>query len=213
MARATSGNASGWIASLLGGVVLIAAGFLVGLIVGVISEEPDLVVDHLAGRSEEVAWNTQVGSGPDGAPAAPAPETGSPLGDGAEAPAPASVSAAPPAGPPAAPAAPAAPPAARATPAPTARPSDPPPSRAPAADPRSGFAVQVGAFSESEGATRLAEELRVAGFASYVSAGAGDGRWRVRVGPVPGRAEAESLAGRLKAERGLPTWVLDEGTN
>jgi cell division septation protein DedD len=35
-------------------------------------------------------------------------------------------------------------------------------------------------------------------------------RWRVRVGPVKTRAEAESLSARLKREQKLPTWILSE---
>ena len=37
-------------------------------------------------------------------------------------------------------------------------------------------------------------------------------RWRVRVGPVADRAEAERLSARLKRDEKLPTWVLDENT-
>jgi len=75
-----------------------------------------------------------------------------------------------------------------------------------------GFAVQVGAFSESASADRLAGALRTKGYAVYVSPGTGSGatRWRVRVGPHPSREEAERSAKRLKAEEKLPTWVLDE---
>ena len=74
------------------------------------------------------------------------------------------------------------------------------------------FAVQVGAFAESHSAERLADALRGKGFDVYVSAGASSGepRWRVRVGPLPSREEAERVATRLKAEEKLPTWVLDE---
>jgi len=46
----------GWFASFLGAAVLIAGGFGLGLVAGVVSEEPELVVGHLVGRSEEVAW-------------------------------------------------------------------------------------------------------------------------------------------------------------
>ena len=75
-----------------------------------------------------------------------------------------------------------------------------------------GFAVQVGAFSESGTADRLAESLRTKGYVVYVSPGTGSGatRWRVRVGPHPSREEADRAAKRLKAEEKLPTWVLDE---
>ena len=47
---------SGWLASLLGAAVLIAGGFGLGLVAGLVSEEPELVVGHLVGRSEEATW-------------------------------------------------------------------------------------------------------------------------------------------------------------
>lgn len=49
-------RAIGWLATGLGLLALIAAGFLLGLVVGVVSEEPELVVGHMAGRTREVAW-------------------------------------------------------------------------------------------------------------------------------------------------------------
>lgn len=49
----------GWLLSLLGALVLVAGGFLVGLVVGVVSEEPELVVGHLSGQSEEVPWQDE----------------------------------------------------------------------------------------------------------------------------------------------------------
>jgi len=88
----------------------------------------------------------------------------------------------------------------------------PRPAGEPAPEPEGHFAVQVGAFAESEGAERLAEDLRGKGFPVYVSPGAGaDGpRWRVRVGPHPTREQAEQAADRLERQEKLPTWVLDE---
>ena len=47
----------GWFATLIGGAVLIVGGFSLGLVVGVVSEEPELVVGHLVGRSEQVVWS------------------------------------------------------------------------------------------------------------------------------------------------------------
>jgi len=43
-----------------------------------------------------------------------------------------------------------------------------------------------------------------------VLAPSSDDRWRVRVGPIGGKAEAEQTARRLKVEQDLPTWVLRE---
>jgi DedD protein len=44
----------GWIATLAGALLLIVAGFGVGLVAGAAYEEPELVVDHLAGKTTEV---------------------------------------------------------------------------------------------------------------------------------------------------------------
>ena len=58
--------AAGWLTTLLGAGILIVLGFMVGLVAGAVFEEPDLVMDHLAGRTDVVPV-------PDGEPA---PETG-----------------------------------------------------------------------------------------------------------------------------------------
>ena len=44
----------GWIATLAGALLLIVAGFGVGLVAGAAYEEPELVVDHPAGKTTEV---------------------------------------------------------------------------------------------------------------------------------------------------------------
>jgi len=44
----------GWIATLAGALLLIVAGFGVGLVAGAAYEEPALVVDHLSGKTTEV---------------------------------------------------------------------------------------------------------------------------------------------------------------
>jgi DedD protein len=83
---------------------------------------------------------------------------------------------------------------------PAPAPAPPAASRPPAA--ASGFAVQVGSFGSRANADRLARTLRGDGFAAFVTPSAGDRRlYRVRVGPVTGRAEAEQLAVRLAAAR------------
>ena len=81
-----------------------------------------------------------------------------------------------------------------------------------AAAPVGNVAVQVGAFGTSQAAERLANSLRSKGFPVYVSPGtkAGDVRWRVRVGPLANRKEAEGTAARLKKVEKLPTWILNE---
>jgi cell division septation protein DedD len=105
--------------------------------------------------------------------------------------------------------------------APAREPASPPapgPARAPQSEPApkpvpaGHFAVQVGAFAESEGAERLADDLRAKGFPVYVSPGAAAGgpRWRVRVGPHATREAAEQAADELERREKLPTWVLDE---
>lgn len=64
------------------------------------------------------------------------------------------------------------------------------------------WAVQLGSFSNSENAERLANELRARGYKAFVSRfeSAGRTRLRVRVGPEQERARAEQLAQRLRRE-------------
>jgi hypothetical protein len=175
-ARRRTGGTRSPIWTLLGLLLLAIPGFFLGLLVGVAWEDPGLVLGHLFGRSELVAWS---GGEDDGAedrvaetPRAAAPEEV---------------------------------PAVSAPPRPSAtriRPEVISP----------GAPAARFAFSESRAAERLAESLRGKGFDVYVSPGAkeGEARWRVRVGPLPSRAEAKGVAARLKAEEKLPTWVLDE---
>jgi DedD protein len=75
-----------------------------------------------------------------------------------------------------------------------------------------GFVVQLGAFSNSGNADRLAAKVRENRFKAYtqlVSTTNGE-RTRVRVGPYPTRAAAEEARERLKARKltfGEPTIV------
>jgi cell division septation protein DedD len=210
--------------------VLIAGGFALGLVAGVVSEEPELVVGHLVGRSEEVAWAPEgeaeftLSSDEEIAPVELVePLELAELSLGSEEILPEGVVYLEEADviidvpEPALPAVAAAPPARR----PGARPIDalpaaPPASRAydpPAPPAHAGFAVQVGAFTDGSSAEDIRQKLRSKGYDSYVipASEAGDGKWRVRVGPVATKAAAESLASRLKSEERLPTWVLSEG--
>ncbi len=166
--------------ALLGGGLLIALGFGLGVVAGLILEEPDLMLDYAAGRTQAVALEGSAGSGDFRPPAAAIPDVA--------------------ARPPQAPAAqdPAnLPDVARGT---------------PVVDAPAGFAVQVGAFSEAPAAELLARRLRDRGLPVYVApAVSGEAeRWRVRVGPVASREEADQLARRLERDEQLATWVLAE---
>jgi cell division septation protein DedD len=184
---------------MLGLLIVVGAGFAVGLVAGVVWEEPELAFAYFAGDTEDVAWTTL--------PVRTVPDVAAPS--------------------------PAAPPSPAASPSPTEPPStgiaDPKtrreiaaaePESAPAApaapgataEPVGRFSVQVGAFASSQAADGLANDLRAKGFEVYVSPGtkAGESRWRVRVGPVATRPEAEAAAKRLKQVEKLPTWILDE---
>jgi cell division septation protein DedD len=196
--RETRGRSGpGWLSTLLGVLVLCSVGFLGGLVAGLVFENPRLVAGELAGRSEEVALAPA--DAPD-EPAAPAERSQEEAGAEDR------VAARAPRGLPAEA-------ATRATPRPQ-RESAAAPSRRPAVaspPPQGTWLVQVGAFSDSRVAEKLAGDLRAKGFAVRIAPGAaaGDGRWRVRVGPVGSRPEAEELAARLKSQERLPTWVLN----
>ena len=187
----------GWLSTLFALVLLIVTGFLFGAMAGFLWEEPRLVFAYLSGESEPVDWSERpeprgdlpaVAAGPSNAPPSVTP-----------------VKTAKAERPPAAKPVSAPKPAARKTP-----PRQDPPAvsaRAP-----EGFAVQVGSFEESAAADRLAVSLRERGYSTYVKtdpASAGR-RWRVRVGPVAERDEAQRLASRLERKEKLPTWVLEE---
>ena len=196
----------GLASALLGGALLIAVGFGLGVLAGLLLEEPDLVLDYAAGRTQDLTLEDVAGTGtvdsetPDVAamppPAAEAPRPAdvpealaltaptetAPVLDGADPLPSADV--------------------ARATPGPTESP----------ATPSGGFAIQVGAFSEATAAEQLARRLRDVGLPVYVapSVGVDAERWRVRVGPMASREEAEEVARRLEREEQLSTWVLAE---
>lgn len=210
--------------TLFGAGLLTTAGFVVGLVVGASWEDPDLLASHLSGKTEQVdvaglaepAATPEVAAPPplggegdapaadfgeappvEGevlpeAPATGAGEAADPLGAGVELPGPPKEAPAP-----------------RPKPEPAKRPE---PARVAAAPSGSGFSVQVGAFQDRPPAAALSDRLERSGFPAYVAAGAaGSGqRWRVRVGPVRTRAEADKLARRLKGEEGLPTWVVSD---
>jgi cell division septation protein DedD len=182
---------SGWLGTLAGAGLLVTVGFGVGLVAGTAYEEPELVAQHLAGRTVEVSLGpveapSEHPSADDVAAAPPQEALGvveplpTPLGAGAldE---------------------PRQEPLAR--PAAAAR-------AAKQAAPGSAFAIQVGAFATEATAQQLAGELEKRGFPSYVTPEGTGARFKVRVGPIGSRSEAEQLSGRLKGEHRLPTWIM-----
>jgi len=69
--------------------------------------------------------------------------------------------------------------------------------------------VQVNAFARADSARRMADALRADGVpAQVVDTRLGDARYKVRVGPLATKAEAQRMAQRLTRERGLDTWVV-----
>ena len=177
---------SSWLAALVGLVFLVVAGFGVGMVAGVLWEDPGLIFAYVTGETEDVAWDGSPVAAPDVAARALEPEqlVDPQLRRNAAI----KAAATPPVG--------------------HGRPAPPPVSAAPAGQ----VAVQVGAFESSEAAERLAKSLEGKGFPVYVSPGtkAGKARWRVRVGPLATREEAEATAERLKKSQKLPTWILNE---
>jgi len=63
------------------------------------------------------------------------------------------------------------------------------------------WAVQVGSFGSRDNADRLARQLKLEGYAAFVSQSASGGRkwYRVRVGPERDRTAAAAVAARLRA--------------
>jgi DedD protein len=193
----------GWLATLLGGFVLVVLGFGLGLVVGAAREEPELVLRHFSGESKEVP-------APEASPAPSPAAAPSPAGEPSPAAAPAPPNEPAPTPSPAA----GAHESAKAPTAESARPAAlPPPVSSPPPSPGQRFSVQVGAFAESDDAEKLAAHLRHKGMHVFVvpATGPRDSRWRVRVGPIESRAEANRLAEQLKTSDKLPTWVLAEG--
>lgn len=102
-----------------------------------------------------------------------------------------------------------------APPRPTAPPAATPPAAKPvttkpvAAGKGGGWAVQVGAFGSAGTARKLVADLQRDGFPAYVAPLQRGGKTlhRVRVGPVPSKAEAQQLATRVKSRK-LPAAVV-----
>ena len=170
-----------WVMTVAAILILIGVGFFLGVGLGIFAVGPELIVDHGRGRTQEVPWSVDA---PNSIQGLTQPDAIAEELSGGAVPAAETV------------------PAAVSTEQVEAR------SRG-----GKGFSVQVGAFADPGKAETLVRELRAEDLPVYriPSADSGDDRWRVRVGPVLSRAEADRLAVRLKNEFALPTWVLTEG--
>ena len=175
-------------------ILLVGLGFSVGLLIGVLAEEPELLVRHLRGEGESlVLLATEEDRSPAGQRVSDRKariETGSEAsGDPGL-------------------------PIVSAPPAPPTSPKSQTSRLAEAGSDRF-WAIQVGAFSDEASAARLAEGLGAKGYPTELLAASGNSqRWRVRVQPVRGEAKAQEMAMRLKLAERLPTWVLPmEGTS
>jgi DedD protein len=201
--KSKSGWKYGWPSIIVVSMAVIAAGFTIGVVAGITWQEPGLVFGYLGGQTEGVEWSTASEDSLEDERLAAGAESETP-----------SVAAAPPLG-------------VRNQPAPSGSErakSQPAADRAPTqktapskqaapAKPTSGFAIQVGAFSDKGSAEKLAGSLRTAGYAVYLSpTDTQPTSWRVRVGPMKTRPEAEKAARVLETAQKLPTWVLGEGT-
>jgi DedD protein len=196
--RSRSSRSSGWLATLAGAGLLVAVGFGVGLVAGAAYEEPELVAQHIAGQTTDVALAPEAEQ-PGAGDVAAAPPAGADLG------APEAAFEAAPLGSGALDDAPAA-----------AKPAAAPvPAQKPVVKPApggAGFSIQVGAFAAEATARQLAGELGKRGYAAYVTEEGAGARYKVRVGPLGSRSEAEQVAEKLKSEHRLPTWILAGAT-
>lgn len=94
----------------------------------------------------------------------------------------------------------------------TPPPSTPPPSTPPpqaAAEPTTGFIIQVFSSHDEAQARRVLRQLRTGGHTAYLSPRQVDGRtmFRVRIGPFDQRSEADRIAPDIVRRYRLETWV------
>lgn len=186
-------------------VAFVVAGFAVGLVIGIASEEPDLLVGYVRGDPSTVELDAALAARPDQdeeAAALAAAAEAAAASEDAEA---ELLAFAQDDG------------SAVVLPDVGAGPVDSEPGWRSGGDPAGGagmpvddrWAIQVGAFADQPSAEQLASRLEGKGYPIEVlPAGAASSRWRVRVQPIDGEAEARSLAERVEREERLPIWVL-----
>ncbi|MFP6654957.1 MAG: SPOR domain-containing protein [Myxococcota bacterium] len=172
-------------------VLLIGFGFGAGLLTGVLSQEPELLVGHLRGESEAVPLTM-----PPPLRGEPEIELATEIDDARpmdrrnewQSPARSEI------------------PQAKIQRTVTNRPEPESALTTIASDP---WAIQVGAFSEQGTAQRLVDMLQAKGYAAELLPAVGKtGRWRVRIQPIANEVEAREIAVKLKRVERLPTWVL-----
>jgi cell division septation protein DedD len=83
------------------------------------------------------------------------------------------------------------------------------PEKTPAKAPAAGSVMlQVGAFGDKSTAQTLATKLKAKGYAAFVfTAPTGPLQFKVRVGPMADRAEADKIADRLRKEEGFQPFI------
>ena len=215
-------------------MLLVGLGFGAGLVIGVLSEEPSLLMGHLRGESESVRLSGGEEPGPAGGLATteggeraggrdepPTSRSNDAVGAGEVASGADSGSPGDPTerqqrrlallegrGPGSSEEAPAPEVAAAARDQPVSQPAAV--QAGSAAAPGVGhWAIQVGAFSDPKWASDLVTSLRSKGYpVELIPATEASKRWRVRVQPVEGKTRAQDLAERLKREQRLPTWLI-----
>jgi DedD protein len=160
---------------------LIMIGFSVGIVAGILWEEPQLVFAHLTGETAEIAWaeTPEVADTPVVAKNEPArtPSTSESV-------------------------------KAIAKPA-AARPPEPPPVAA-APPGRVAIQVGAFADNKAAEQLASSLRGRGYSAYVTPGARSAKSRWRVRVGPFADREAAEKMAAKLKLDEKLPTWVLNE---
>jgi DedD protein len=74
-----------------------------------------------------------------------------------------------------------------------------------------GWAIQVGRFSQQQNAQGLRDRLKKAGYAAFLKEDRADSSrsWRVLVGPLKTRSDAEKVRDELAARRQLKGFVIE----
>jgi len=73
------------------------------------------------------------------------------------------------------------------------------------------FALQVGTFASEENAKKMRDELRKAGYTTYVKKVTASGKtsYRVRIGPELEREKLDRLKARLKKTRKIDAYIVN----